>query len=116
MKRERQRGTGSIYKQKTSDVWWLKYYRHGRQLRESSGTTNEAEAEKLLKKRVAQVTSGTHPGLEIERIKVDELAEDFLRDYRIKGHKTLDDVQARWSAAPCAILQRHEGRKCYQQA
>ena len=78
---KRQRGTGSIYKQRTSEVWWLKYYRNGRLLRESSGTTDETEARKLLKKRTAQVTTGTHPGLEIERIKIDELAEDFLRDY-----------------------------------
>ena len=45
---------------------------------------------------MAQVTTGTHPGLEIERVKVDELAEDFLRDYRINGKKSIDDVEARW--------------------
>jgi len=93
---KQQRGSGCIYKQKTSDVWWLKYYRNGRPLRESSGTTDEVRAGKILTQRIAQVTTGTHPGLEIERVKVDELAEDFLRDYRINGKKSIDDVEARW--------------------
>ena len=94
--KKRQRGTGSLYKQAESDVWWLRYYRHGRQLRESSGTTDEAKAKKILKNRIAQVTTGTHPGLEVERVRVDELAEDFLRDYKINGKKTLTDAQIRW--------------------
>ena len=49
------------------------------------------------------LTTGTHPGLEVERVKVDELATDFLRDYKIDGHKTLDDVEARLRLhlAPC---------------
>jgi integrase len=93
---KRQRGEGSVYKQPESQFWWLRYYRHGHLLRESSGTTDEAKAWKILKKRVAQVTTGTHPGLEIERVKVDELAEDTLRDYRINRKKSIGDVEARW--------------------
>ncbi|HEX8895782.1 MAG TPA: hypothetical protein VF783_20835 [Terriglobales bacterium] len=43
-----------------------------------------------------QVTTGTHPGLEVERVRVEDLAEDFLRDYKVNGHKSLDDAEARW--------------------
>jgi integrase len=32
----------------------------------------------------------------MEKIKVSELAEDFLQDYRINGLKSLDDAEARW--------------------
>jgi len=32
----------------------------------------------------------------MEKIKVAELAEDFLQDYRINGLKSLDDAEARW--------------------
>jgi hypothetical protein len=77
-------------------MWWLRYYRNGRLLRESSGTTDEAKAEKILKKRVAQVTTGTHPGLEIERVKVDDLIQDLATDYRVNAHKSLADAEARW--------------------
>ena len=74
----------------------LRYYRNGRQLRESSGTTDEAKTKKILNNRVAQVATGTHPGSEVERVRVEQLAEDFLRDYKINGHKSLDDAEARW--------------------
>jgi len=46
--------------------------------------------------RLAQCATGTFHGLRVERIKVDELAEDFLRDYRINGKKSIDDAEARW--------------------
>ena len=35
-------------------------------------------------------------GPQLERTKVDELTEMFLRDYRINGRKSLDDAEARW--------------------
>jgi len=35
-------------------------------------------------------------GPRLERTKVDELAEMFLRDYRINGKKSLGDGEARW--------------------
>jgi integrase len=32
----------------------------------------------------------------VERIRIEELAQDFLRDYRINGRKSLRDAEARW--------------------
>lgn len=93
---KRQRGSGSIYKQAGSDVWWLSYYRHGRQLRVSSGTTGEVKARRELNRRVGQVANEIHPDPGVERVKLDELAEGLLRDYKINGRKSLDDVEARW--------------------
>lgn len=93
----RPKGTGCIYRQPNSKIWWLKYSRHGKPQRESSGFTDEKKAAKLLKVRLAQIATGTFAGLEVERVKVDELAEDFLRDYRINGRKSTSDVEARWN-------------------
>ena len=92
----RPRGTGSIYHQKGSAVWWVKYYRNGKPYRESSRKTSEREAQDFLKKRLAEITTGTFTGPHTERIQVDELAADFLRDYRINRRKTLRDAEARW--------------------
>ena len=39
---------------------------------------------------------GSFPGLHIERVPVEELADDFLREYRINHRKSLDDAEARW--------------------
>jgi len=48
-------------------------------LRESSGTTDEAEARKMLTKRAAEVTTRTHPGLEVERVKMTDATRKLER-------------------------------------
>ena len=92
----RPRGTGSIYLQKGSSIWWVKYYRNGKAYRETTHTQDEGRAKDFLKQRLAEITTGNFVGPRTERIRVDELAEDFLRDYRINGRKSLPDAKARW--------------------
>ena len=89
-------GKGSLYKREGSPMWWIKYYRHGRAFRESTKTTDENKAGKILNKRLAEIAEGNFMGPQLERTKIDELAEMFLRDYRINGRKSIDDVEARW--------------------
>jgi integrase len=93
---KRKNGTGSIYQRDGSSVWWIKYHRHGRAFRESTGTKDEKKAGNMLKTRLAEINQNTFVGPKIERTKVDELAEMFLRDYRINQRKSIDDVKARW--------------------
>ncbi len=93
--RKRQRGSGSVYLPKGSSVWWAKYYRNGKPFRESTHARNKGQADDFLKNRVAQITVGTfNPN--IDRIKIDELAGDVFRDYRINGKRSLPDVEERW--------------------
>lgn len=92
----RQRGTGSVYLQKGSSIWWIKYYRNGKAYRESTHTSDESKAKGILKQRLAEITTGNFIGPIAERIRIEELAEDFLRDYRINGRKSLADAEARW--------------------
>jgi hypothetical protein len=58
---------GSIYKRKwknkegtirESAVWWIKYYRNGCPMRESTETDKESEAKKLLKLREGDIARG----------------------------------------------------------
>lgn len=95
-KNRRPKGTGSVYQRPDSPVWWIKYSRYGKPYRESAKTTDKRKAEKFLKNRLAEIVSGTFIGPQAERVKVEELADDFLREYRINGRKSLDDVNARW--------------------
>src|ERR1035437_9229507 len=95
-KMARTRGSGSIFKQRTSRVCWIKYYRHGVPYRESAHTTDRAKAKKFLSKRLAEIATGTFNGLEVERITIAELADGFLRDYKVNERRSLDDVEARW--------------------
>ena len=92
----RTRGSGSLFRQKTSRVWWVKYYHSGHSFRESTGTTDRAKAKRFLGKRLAEIATGTFNGLEVERVTITELADGFLRDYKVNGRRSLDDVEARW--------------------
>jgi len=92
----RPRGTGSIYLQKGSSIWWVKYYRNGKPYRESTHFSDEGKAKDFLKQRLAEIITGNFVGPRAERIRVDELAEDFMRDYRINARKSLPDAETRW--------------------
>jgi integrase len=78
---------GTIYKR--NNTYWLKYYRNGKPYYESTNSSKETEAKKLLKRREGEISDGKLPGIYFDRVKFDELAEDFLRDYRINQKKSL---------------------------
>jgi integrase len=103
-KMPRTRGSGSIYKQKNSAVYWVKYYRNGQAFRESTHSTSKQEAGDFLKKRLGEIATGNFYGPLAERVTVSELADDFLRDYRINERKSVDDVEARWRLHLCPFF------------
>ncbi|MCG6972218.1 MAG: tyrosine-type recombinase/integrase [Desulfobacterales bacterium] len=82
---------GSIYKR--GKVYWIQYYRNGKPYRETTKSHKEADAKRLLKKREGEISDGKLPGIYFDRVKFDELAEDFLRDYRINQKKSLDKAE-----------------------
>jgi integrase len=92
----RQRGTGRIFLPKGSSVWWLQYYQNGVKRRESAETSNRKEALEKLKLRIAELTTGSVTGLTPKKTRISELAEDFIRDYKINGRSSLDDAETRW--------------------
>src|SRR5262249_54811851 len=84
------RKRGCVYQREDSGVWWIKYSRHGKPFRESMGFVistgnvkldkrNKDKANQKLEERLAEITTGTFAGPRIQRYRVDELAEDFLR-------------------------------------
>ncbi len=93
---KRPRGTGSVLRMKGSSVLWIKYHRNGKPIRESARTTKVKEAEKFLRGRLAAISSGTFLGPKLEKVRISELAEDLIREYRINGRKSIDDLEARW--------------------
>jgi integrase len=74
---------GSIYKR--GNIYWIKYYRSGKPYRESTKSAKEADAKRLLKKREGEISQGKLPGIYFDRVRFDELAEDFLTDYRLNN-------------------------------
>ncbi len=95
-KPKRPRGTGCIYKRAGSAVWWIKYSRNGKIFCESTHTTSESKAGKILTRRMGEIASGTFLPPAIERIRIEELMDDLLREYRINNRKSIDDAETRW--------------------
>ncbi len=78
---------GSIYKR--GNTYWIKYYRNGKSYRESTNSDKKMVAKKLLDRREGEIAQGKIPGILFEKITFDQLADDFLRDYRINQKKSI---------------------------
>jgi len=46
-----------------------------------------------LKKREGEISEGKIPGVYFDRVKFNDLADDFLADYRVNGKKSLDRAE-----------------------
>jgi integrase len=83
--------SGTIYKR--GETYWIKYYKNGKPYYESSRSDKKMVAKKLLDHRVGEIADGKIPGIHFDRVKFDELAEDFLADYRINQRKSLERAE-----------------------
>ncbi len=82
---------GMMYQR--GNVWWIKYYRNGKPYRESTRTSDEGIAKRLLKKREGEIAEGKLPGVYFDRVRFDELARGFLGDYQINQKRSLIRAQ-----------------------
>src|SRR5574341_451068 len=81
------RGMGRVFKR--GSVWWIGYYHRGKEIRESSESESEAQARKLLKKRLGEIGRGRLIGPVEEKITFEAMAEDLLRDYETNGKRSV---------------------------
>ena len=95
---------GSLYKRtyKTSDgeirerpTWWLKYHQNGRAIRESTGTTKETVAKRMLRLREGDVERGIPVNPRMDRLTFKETAQDVIHDYETNGKKSLRVLRQR---------------------
>lgn len=89
--------SGSIYQQKGSKNWWIKFYVPGQKepIRESAKTDNWDRADQQLKTRMAEVATGRFAGLEPERIKIKDLLEYLIEDYENNDRGILKQAKLR---------------------
>ena len=80
---------GSCFKRERSKFYWIQYYKDGKAFRESTGTDSLSEARRILKLREGEVASGRFHGLNVEKIRLEDLVDDFIADYKINGRKSL---------------------------
>jgi integrase len=86
---------GSIYKRPNSPYLWIKYYQHGRPVRESTGTTKETVARRILRTREGDVEHGIPIMPKMGLITFEEAATNLLNDYKVNGRKTHDHAKRR---------------------
>ncbi len=93
------RGMGRIFKR--GDIYWIEYWHHGKQYRESAYNADkglygtEADARKLLKKRLGEIHGNKFVGPQEERITFEDLKTEYLRDYEVRGLRSRETAEAR---------------------
>ncbi|TFG37255.1 MAG: hypothetical protein E4H44_05545 [Candidatus Aminicenantes bacterium] len=87
------RGLGSVYRR--GDIWWIKYIVRGRPHYESSKSTKEGEARRLLQKRLDEADKQRATTRQTRNCIVDDLVERVFRDQRINRRRSLKDTAVR---------------------
>jgi hypothetical protein len=93
MKRQRIRGTGSVFKR--GQVWWFSFTRNHREYRESSNDDRKTVAIEKLKARIKEVDT---LGLVNTDHTVGDLMDAVFLDYKNNGKRSLDDAEQRWKS------------------
>src|SRR5215813_648893 len=88
---DRRRGSGNLYLR--GSVYWIRYWRRGRQFRESSGSCDPDVAQKKLDKRMKEIWA-EQQGLQAfvpkaEKIYIDKLLDELEKDYKLSGGRGL---------------------------
>lgn len=82
---------GSIYRRKK--VYWVKYYRNGKPYYESSHSDKVEVAKRILKAREGEISQGRLPGICFDRVRYEDIEEDYLTDYRINLKRTVKKAE-----------------------
>ncbi len=92
----------SVYKQKGSKVWWMKFVHRGQLIRKSTGHTNKAEARKVEAALRFKLANGEY-GI-LERKVVPTLAEFATNDF-------LQYIKTTFAAKPKTLSYYENGTK-----
>lgn len=75
------------------NIQWIKYYRNGQPLYESSHSTKREDAKHLLKVREGEIANGNVPAKLFEKVLLEEILDDLLVEYRVKKRKNLVNAE-----------------------
>lgn len=102
---KKMRGLGRVYlptyrdkktrEVKTSSVYWIQWSVGGRTYRDSAETTRHSEAVDKLKAKLAEIGRGRLVGPEQKRLTLSNIAQEYLRDYEVRGLRSLDTAKGR---------------------
>jgi integrase len=84
-KQKRARGEGRVFLR--GNVYWIQFYSHGVQVRESAGTDDEKKALRILRRKVGEVEAGI--ARDSRSLRYEDLRESYFADYQTNGRKSL---------------------------
>ena len=90
---KRPRGTGSIFQR--AGVWWVKFHHNGRAYRESSHSTREKDAQRLLARRLGQIACGQFTGLQPEKVTISQICQLVVDDHKHRRLRSTSMVEGR---------------------
>ena len=73
-------------------TWHIQFSVNGRQYRESTHTDSYNEAQRYLKRRITEVTTGKFQGTSLDRTLMSELLNDVIADYELKDRHSVDTM------------------------
>jgi integrase len=80
------RGLGRVFLR--GRVFWIAFYHRGHEIRESADTENEAQARKLLKRRLAETQTGRFV-VDEEKVTFQNLVDMLVTDYKLNNRRSL---------------------------
>jgi integrase len=95
------RGLGRKYQR--GPIWWISYWHRGKEYRESTRSTNERKADKLLKKRLGEREAGRFHGTAQERVAFEDLKKIIQDDYKKNDLRSLSTLGARFTHLDAAF-------------
>src|SRR5579871_5045349 len=84
---------GSVYRR--GRIWWIAYYRNNVQIRETTRTTDEVEARKILRIREGDIARGLPLTNRSLKLRFKELLDDVVTDYEMNERRSLASLNAR---------------------
>jgi integrase len=85
-------GFGAIYRRPASRFWWIELWNDGKAHRESSKSTDERKAIRLLKQRHAEIARDEYVEVRHAKLKVADLLALVESDYKRAGNRSLDTL------------------------
>jgi hypothetical protein len=97
------KGMGGVYQptfkdrktgeKKTLPTYWIYYNQRGKQVKERSNGTKEADAWKLLKKRHGEIAEGKPVGPDITRTTFEDMAAMLVNEYKANGRRSVNKLE-----------------------
>jgi len=96
-----QRGLGTIYRRTVTETdgtlrkiptWQVQFSVNGLQYRESTHTDGYNEAQRYLKRRITEITTGKFHGTKVDRTMMSELLKDVIADYELKDRHSINKM------------------------